>query len=213
MMQAAAATTPARKYANDGSYESVQAMLVKQATVFYPRVMALRLPMEFEDVLGILNEAYVKARKAWNPEKAQFNTYCYRVAQNHFNKSIERMVLDRQHLGLSSIDDQAQGHDDEEAGDGYSRYLSQEDEGSDPLQRMETLESVKERLARLSAPTRTLVAVLIRGEQSQEGPPVSLRQAARNLGLSQEQIAAVQVEITRVFGVTIPFGLRKKQPA
>lgn len=200
---------PKAAYANDGSYESVKAMLQKLARTFYSRVLAMGLPMEYEDVLQECNVAYVKALKKWTPDKARFTTYCYTVVRNEFNRAIERMELDRANLGLGSIDDIGTDGEDEEIANGYERYLSAEAQGADPLELMTGREELRARLAGLTPATRRLMVALIVAERDAEKMP-SLRDMARHMGLRGDALYEVQLEIARVFGVTAPLGVRKK---
>lgn len=197
------ATVTKRPYANDGSLESVEDMLIKQAGLFYARVLGMGLPMEFEDVLQELRMAYVKARAKWNPEKAKFNTYCFTVARNEFNRRIERMALDRQHLGLGSIDDLASS-DGEDTGDGYERYLNRQDEAEEGAEsRLEYRQNMMQNVARLSPHTRAVVKTLLANEVSTNGRTMTLREIAVHLGLAIPQMQAVQKEIADVFGVHV----------
>lgn len=194
--------TAVRRYANDGSLASVEAMLVKLAATFYPRVLGLGLPMDFDDVLQELKVGYVKALQKWNPDRSQFNTYCYAVCRNEFNRRIERMVLDRQHLGLGSIDDLASDAD-EEVGDGYERYQSQESEDLAPDERIDYRETLRDNLAKLSPQSRAVVRMLLANERDSNAPTMTLREIALHLGLAIPQMQAVQSELNRVFGVSV----------
>lgn len=202
-----------KTYANDGSFESVEGMLIQQASIFYGRVLGLGLPMEFEDVLQEVNMAYVKARKKWSPEKAKFNTYCFVVVRNEFNRRIERMVNDRVHLGMGSIDNLASGEDDGEVGDGYSRYLNEESTDLAPDERIERRQEVMQRLRRLTPHSRAVVAKLVAGEQNQQLDVQNLREIATSLGLTPPQMRAVEQEIHNTFGVEVRLSNHRKKVA
>lgn len=211
-----AVATPERslngKFANDGSLESVEAMLIKQAASYYStRVLPQGLPMEFDDVLQVLKMAYVKARAKWSPEKARFNTYCYTVARNEFNRYVERMAADRAKMGMESIDDLAPSSEDGGGPrDGYERFAAEDAEESGPEAVRARREAMRERLAALSPITRKLIAALLQNEMDRNAKPLTLRELAVHMGLAGPSLVQVQREIAIKLGVSIPFGTRRK---
>mgnify|MGYP002040898335 FL=1 len=103
-----------QRFANDGSYESVEAMLTRLAIKAFARVQALKLPMEFEDVRQEMDVYYLQAFKAWRPDgSAKFSSYCTTACMNNFRNRIEKLCEERVHLGMYSIDDRAPAMDDD----------------------------------------------------------------------------------------------------
>lgn len=200
------------KFVNDGSLASVEGMLTKQAVGYYKQVMALGLPMTFDDVMQEMRLAYVRARAKWKPEQARFNTYCYTVAKNEFFRRIEKMKLERQNLGMFSIESASREGDDGETSDGYERYWSGEHGDSEncPGERKSNLEQVKVRLNQLSPTAKRLVAALIRNEMDQNAECVSLREIADDMGVVGDDMKAVKLELETVFGVELSFRAKPK---
>ena len=191
-----------RKFANDGSFESVTLQLQSLAIKCFRRVEAMGLPMTIEDVRQEMNLNYIKARNAWKPDGgARFSTYCQWVCLNNFNAAIKRMANDRKELGLVAFSDMA----------GTSEEGEVEE---DPLNRLESLdavespEAVAERrqelalsLKGLSAGARRLVNALLAQETGKDIAPVRLGLLAKQVGLAGPELRQVKIEILRGFGV------------
>jgi RNA polymerase sigma factor (sigma-70 family) len=199
-MSTATAPVKARKtYANDGSYDSVKALLVKLANQCHQRAEKLGLAMEFDDVLQMMNLNYVKARRTWNPEGgARFSTYCQTTCMNNFNSAIEREVKTIREFGMTSID--AFGQSSEEGLDELGDFAG--DPTPSTEERMVQSDDVRERLARLTPPALRLIQALLQHERAAgcEDPP-RLRELAREVGLAGEELRRVKVEILSTFGV------------
>jgi DNA-directed RNA polymerase specialized sigma24 family protein len=98
--------TTGQKFANDGSYESVERTLMKLAHKCYARVRAMGLGMDYDDVLQEMNLTYVRALALWKPDKgAKFNSYLTTACLNNFNERIRRPARDRSMLGLVNMTD------------------------------------------------------------------------------------------------------------
>lgn len=114
-MQQTAHSTPERsrerteenkKFANDGSYESVRLMLIKIAGRCFGRVQALGLGMTFDDVLQEMNMTYVLVKEQWRPDGgALFSTYLTTSCYRNFNERIRRAETERRNLGLVNFTD------------------------------------------------------------------------------------------------------------
>jgi DNA-directed RNA polymerase specialized sigma24 family protein len=95
-----------KKFANDGSYESVQGQIKKLAFMCFARVNALGLGMTFEDVLQEMNLSYVNAKRLWNPEgTSRFSTYLQTACLNNFNARIEKPERERRLFGMVNMSD------------------------------------------------------------------------------------------------------------
>ena len=199
------ATKQARVYANDGSFESVKAMLHSMAYKFTKRVTTLGLPMEYEDVFQELCLSYVQAKKTWKPEGgAKFITYCVYAAQNNFNEAIRKMARDREQMGMSSID-----------GFGYQDGFDYSDSESplnwlenaksapsfSPEFRMQSAETMKQSLDGLSPIGKKFVGMLLKSEIYSNEPLVKLSEITKLCGIKGRELARLRVEIYQTFGV------------
>lgn len=200
------------KFANDGSYASVQAQLHQLAMKCYARVQAMGLGMDFDDVLQEMNLSYVRAHKTWDPAKGvRFSTYCQRACLNNFNQRIERQVNERANLGMVSVEDMM-GRGGEEGGDGdsYEYLLGQchhlGDGMGDVVESAEDqlgrLQEARARLARLTNGSKRLVLALLMDERDKENlAGAKLRDLAEKIGLRGEELKHTKREIRAVFGV------------
>lgn len=199
------------RFPNDGSYASVERQLHRLAMKCYARVQALGLSMDFDDVMAEMNLSYVRARMAWNPDKgARFSTYCQTACMNNFNQRIEKQETERVNLGMIS----------------YREALgpvgSEEDAEDDPLSILgsdgvggvipsiendrQVAEEARQRIARLTAPTKRLVLALLMDEKSDPmSPSAKLADLAKSVGLSGDELKRVKREIKVVFGVQCNF--------
>lgn len=107
-----------KKFANDGSFESVDRMLQKLAFKCFARVQALGLGMTLDDVRQEMNVSYVQARKLWEPDRgvlfvSYMTTACYR----NFNERIRKAELERRNLGLVNFSDMSRRQPDGQESD------------------------------------------------------------------------------------------------
>jgi hypothetical protein len=187
------------KFANDGSYKSVEALLQKIAGQCYARAEKLGLGLDFDDVLQTMNLAYCKAKAKWNPEGgALFSTYCQTVCFNTFNASIEREVNDITTMGLISYD-VAFPREDEESDDPLE---SRGDLTASVEDQMVLSDEIRVRMACLSLSARRLITVLLAGERepTMQARP-RLREMANEAGISKDELKRVKLEILKTFGV------------
>jgi len=95
-----------RQFANDGSYESVQRLLLNIAARCFSRAQAMGIGMTLDDVLQEMNLTYVMAKERWNPDGgALFSTYLTTACYYNFNDRIRRAETERRHLGLVNLTD------------------------------------------------------------------------------------------------------------
>lgn len=111
-MQVQAAIVPAqraeknKKYANDGSFESVDRLLAKVAGKCFARVQAMGLGMTFDDVRQEMNVSYLMAKRLWNPDRGiLFSTYLTTACYRNFNDRIRKAETERRNLGLVNMTD------------------------------------------------------------------------------------------------------------
>jgi RNA polymerase sigma factor (sigma-70 family) len=191
------------KFANDGSYASVEAQLHRLAMKCYARVQAMGLGMDFDDVLQEMNMTYVRAKATWNPEKGvRFSTYCQTACMNNFNQRIERQVKDRTEMGMISYDE-ALGDRPEDAGDDALEYLVGDVNAVDSAEsQMEIVQEARARLARLTPGTQRLILAFLMDERDRGGEPGSkLRDLAAKVGLTGEDLQRTKREVHATFGV------------
>ena len=195
------------KFANDGSLESVDALLHKIAVRCYARVQAMSLPMDYDDVVQEMRLTYVKVKKTWNPQGAAlFSTYCTFACMNNFNAAIRKMERDRKEMGMVSVD----GIMTDQDGDSTDSPLSYFESAScprsaSPEYRMESAQQMAENLASLSASARQLVRTLLASERKtdEEGTrPLTLRAAVAEVGLEGPELRRVKLELLKKFGVS-----------
>ena len=192
--------TPKRRFANDGSYESIERQLKGLALKFFGRVMAIGIAMSLEDVEQELSIAYVKAKAAWKPDGgARFTTYFQTVACRHFNACILKEETERAHLGMGSVSALTDkwGMGDDEAEDALEHSAEQEDSREDSMIR---LEEMRERIAKLSPDARRLVAMLLRAEGT--CTDVTLKTLCAGMQIEGPRLKAVKAELNANFGVT-----------
>lgn len=95
-----------KKFANDGSYKSVENLLYKVAYRCFGRVQAMGVGMTFDDVLQEMNLSYVIAREQWDSERGVlFSTYLTTACYRNFNERIRRAEVERRNLGLVNFTD------------------------------------------------------------------------------------------------------------
>lgn len=210
------------KFANDGSLESVDLLLRKQAIKCFARVQALGLGMDYSDVLQEMYVSYVKARKSWSPEGgAMFSTYVTRACWNNFNNAIKKMELQRTigkiepgEQGIALTDDGQVKHQrvfgmvsecefDMMEEEGYVAYLdTAEGPGSDsPSYRLEQSQEMLRKLATLSLSAKRLVAALLSVENNPNVQVTSLTKLALVANLRGDELKRVKLEIINTYGV------------
>jgi RNA polymerase sigma factor (sigma-70 family) len=193
-------------YANDGSWESVERLAQNLARKFYRRVEGLQLNMDLDDCMGEVRLAYVKARKAWSPEKARFSTYFTTTACNEFNRAIEKLAVERRELGMFSYDSDGEADEDEQS---YLDRSSGMLTSPCPSARMESRETLAQVLNMLSQDSRTVVAVLLRDEMNRSGSPLTFKEICASVGIARtartrvpsQRELAVREELKALFGV------------
>lgn len=199
-----ARSTDNERYADDGSLESVQHLLEGMAGKAYLRVQALGLVMEHADCVAIFNEAYVRARRCWNPDheaKARFSTYLTRSAWNFFNDAIEKAARERVTMGMVSYHDPRVGSDSDRSRDPMETMMGATCPGLTPEQAMDRAQQVPERLRNLSPGARKLAINLIAWNERQDTPPPRLGDLAKLCGLAGAELKRVKLEILTTFGV------------
>ena len=103
-----------KKFANDGSYESVELLLRKLAHKCFARADAMGLPMTYDDVLQEMNVAYVLSKNAWNPDRGVlFSTYLTTSCYRRFNTAIAKMETERKYLGMVNMSDMRRTDNDD----------------------------------------------------------------------------------------------------
>lgn len=190
------------KFANDASFESVDAMLQGLAIKCFRRVDKLGLSMTMDDVRQELNLHYLKAKEKWNPEKGVlFSSYCYRVCLNNFNNAIERQEIERTQFGMVSYEDVRPSHFGGEDHDPMEFFESGDAEMSTE-DKLVAREAFTERMRSLSAGARKLALALLNDERNANGaPPAKLRELAASVGLQGDELRQVKQEILNKFGI------------
>lgn len=189
------------KFANDGSFGSVDNLLRKLSIKCFARVQAMGLGMEIDDVYQEMCLSYVRAKSAWNPQGgALFSTYCTTVCFNNFNNAIKKMERDRRELGLQSIQDFNQGDGEQ---DPLEFMDSQEGAPSDsPSYRLERAQALKDSMVTMSASAKRLIALLLQNETRGGAASLKLRELAKQAGIEGDELRRVKLEILKKFGVT-----------
>lgn len=192
-----------QKFENDGSYASVESALTRLAIRCFARVEAMGLAMEFADVRAEMDEYYVRAFRAWNPERGvKFNSYLTTACINNFNHRIEKMVEERRELGMFSYDGTGVGSEDGEDNDALDRLESIED-GERPEDRLIARQNMRERLKGLTPVTQRFVAALLLSQTqgAMQGSPASrFSRIAASAGIYGAELKRVRAEIVEKFG-------------
>lgn len=213
VMIAAPSTIPRRersdankKFANDGSLESVDFMLQKLAAKCHKRVASMGLPMELEDVLQEMRLGYLRALEKWKSDGGSlFSTYCMTVCLNNFNQAIKKMERDRKVLGMSSIDSFASedGSGSTPAGDIRETMMQFSSPANDsPDYRLYSSQETTRKLASLSANAKRLVGMLLEGENQSVQPSPKLSQLAAMAQIEGVELRRVKIEILNTFGTS-----------
>lgn len=85
-------------------YSDHTGLLHKWAVKFHARLTAASLGVEFDDVMGELSLAFVKATQGYKPERGfSFTAFLQQCCQHHFNKYADRLMLEQ--FGCSHADD------------------------------------------------------------------------------------------------------------
>lgn len=190
------------KFANDGSWESVEKMLQKFAAKAFKRVDDLGLGMEFEDVMGEMRVGYVKALQKFDASQGiLFSTYCFSVCRNHFNEIVKKPERERTQFGMTSYDSYSSNADDgdhdvlERIPEAAGHEMSTEDS-------LIAREEFHERMKGLSQGARRLItALLVAERQAGADPAPKLRELARSVGLVDDELRQVKEEILTKFGI------------
>lgn len=195
-----------KRFANDGSYESVERMLIKLSMRCFARIEALGgLGMTFEDVRQEMNLNYVLARAKWSPEGgARFATYCQTACQNNFNGYIEKRIKERTNLGMVNFTDLGH-HKSVETGDEFDplEFIDDQEGGSaKPEDLLDKRQQIRDRLFSMSAGARRLVNALLQHETNSNNiAPPKMRELARDVGLTGDELRQVKLEVLSTFGV------------
>lgn len=192
------------KFANDGSLESVDALLHKLAAKCYARVQAMSLPMDYDDVVQEMRLTYVKVKKTWNPQgTALFSTYCTFACMNNFNAAILKMARDRKEMGMVPVESIcSEGSEDQR--DVFS-YMANAacSKNTNPEHRLESAQEMTRNLAMLSATARQLVRGLLASERRlDDESPATLRSIAVAAEIRGPELRRVKLEIFNKFGVS-----------
>jgi len=207
-MTAAIAAQPRKnqeneRFANDGSFESIEAQLHRLALRFYSRAAAMGVGMDLDDVRQELAMSYVRARAAWKPEKGvRFTTYFQTACMNNFNALMEKRGKEITHLGLISTETLRQSNMETEDGDVMEFITQDEGEEESHESRMIRAEEIRERLAALTPNSKRLISALLVAERSQDDAIVKLRDLADQLGIKGAELTRVRKEIKVNFGVS-----------
>jgi len=191
------------KFANDGSYASVEALLYKLAIKCFARVQAMGLSMEFADVLQEMNVGYVNSTQKWNSQgAAMFSTYCTTVCLNNFNHAIAKMERERSVL-LISHEGEFTAPDSE--GDDYDTNFMDNQPApaiDSPEARLEGAQALQAKMESLSLGGKRLIALLLQTEQDPTIIAPRLSALARIARLEGAELRRVKIEILNTFGVS-----------
>lgn len=185
------------RFANDGSYLSVEAMLTRLATRCMGRVYELDLPMSYDDVRQEMDMTYLQAFKAWKPGGgAKFNTYLHTACLNNFRHRVEKMIEERREMGMYSIDGKAPIMEGDDS-DPRERLQSMES-GDSPEDQLIARQEMRERMKGLTPSAQRFVAALLLSQTKAER--MTFKGIAKAAGVEGEELKRVKVEITQKFG-------------
>lgn len=220
------------KFANDGSYASVELLLKKLAHKCFKRVQAMGLGMDLDDVMQEMNLSYVRALRTWNPEGgALFNTYLTTACLNNFNDRVRKPINARRELGLVNMSDMVymEGGNNDGDYDPHER-IDMEDTGqlsvagalfegfglegttnqadarapmnADPAFIAEHRQNVRSGMAALSPSARAMVVELLRATHAGEDLPRFTELATKNQ-ITPAELRRIKVELSKTFGVKV----------
>jgi len=187
------------KFANDGSYESIERQLEGLASKFFARAVAIGIAMDRDDVVQELRIAYLKSKSSWKPDGgARFSTYFQTCACRHFNDRISKEETERAKLGMGSMSALAEkwGDDGDDVPAGIEASMGVEDAHEEAKIR---IEEMRERLSKLSPDGRTLVLKLLMAERDKAD--LKLSDICVAVGIQGARLKAVRAEIRASFGV------------
>jgi Sigma-70 region 2 len=77
-------------------FQDHEGLMHQWARKFHARLMAARLNIEFDDVMGELSLAYTKAMQGFDADRGYtFTAYLGTACHNHFNKYAKRLMLEQ----------------------------------------------------------------------------------------------------------------------
>lgn len=179
----------------------------------FARAQSAGMSLSYEDILGELQLAYVRARQSYDQSRGAFSTYLTYACLSHLNRLIEHEERATTRLGLISVEIE---QDDGEESSLYEVIASEE---LTPDEVAEREDYAKKMLETLSVPARLIVTYLMEPptalkreleavDENSElrklagGGPVKssmlslvTRFVSRLLGLSDTQTKSVQAEL------------------
>ena len=189
------------KFANDGSYESIQRQLEGMASKFFARVSAIGIAMDRDDVVQELRICYLKTRSTWKPDGgARFSTYFQTCAWRHLNTRIAKEEAERAQFGMHSYQGLDSGASGERAADGLLDRMEANGETEDSIEDARIrIDEMRERMAALSSDGRLLVVKLLVAERNKVD--LKLSEICVNAQITGDRLKAVRAELRGSFGV------------
>jgi RNA polymerase sigma factor (sigma-70 family) len=211
----------------DTSYKGVERLLLQMANKGFMRLQAAKiLGADFDDVMGEMRVAYVKAANGFKQDSGgRFTTYCVRVCWNEFNKYAERLTREHAAIGYISLDqiasDASGGDDDFDAMDCLVGEADLQDSPEDMAERRQTLNRASKSLSKesktvlyhlLQPNAKLLKAYNAEMEAAWAGrvedprnprkaDDITVKFIGKFYGIDKATIAEVKKELGRVYGI------------
>lgn len=211
-----------KRFANDGSYESVEYMLKRMAHKCHKRVTAMGLmEISYEDVLQEMNVTYLMAKERWQPERGiYFSTYLTTACYRNFGAWIRKRELERRNLGMVNFSSMQKFTDEgdelnfEELASNCGnifgeKYAPPELNPEQSLQAAQELakhrENVMSAIPYLTDAARAVVMEILTSEKHRAAgePLVKISQILKELGSTKNEVTRVRKELSIVFGVKL----------
>lgn len=141
------------------NYEEHMGLVHTFARKGWGRMIAAHVNVQYEDVYQEMSIAFLKATKAYDPEKGySFTAYAGRAIWNEFNRYAKKHIAERMELGLTSMGD-LNRNDGEDSSLSIDEFVASPERG--PEDNLMRKQEILENLRALSPTAKFLVAQMI----------------------------------------------------
>lgn len=210
-----------KRFANDGSFESVELLLRKLALKCHKRLASMGLlDIQLEDVFQEMSMTYLMAKERWSPDRGvYFSTYLTTACYRNFETWIRKRMTERRHLGMVNFSSMSKVNDDghvinmEElasAGNIFGeKYTMDETTPEGALMASQELaihrENVQACIPHMTENAKKVMTEILMSEKTREAgqPLVKISDILRSVGANRNESARVRKELSIVFGVKL----------
>lgn len=129
-----------------------------------PRAQALEPTMDYDELVGMFTETYLKCKTGFDPTKGyQFTTYLQSAIYHSFNKWCEQVGRQRRAVAATSINDLAVAGGREESNPYEYVGVDQGESPEEQVERRQRRTLMAQRVATLPPRFKQVVAILVKG--------------------------------------------------